>query len=178
MQGGLLKLSRSQKDKLLCVRRTGPSALIRERAQAILTRYEGFTIDQTARALQKSETFIKDSIRRFRNGTLQTTDYTSHNHKLPPDSRLAIVNTIKTKTPREVGFKTPFWTLKIVKVWIKKAYKMEYKDAKSYRQLFQEAGFTFHKPKPVDYRQDRGKIKAFKGALKKSSVSSRLRFSW
>jgi transposase len=177
-QGGLLKLTRPQKVALIAVKRANPSALIRERAQAVLTRNEGFTIKQTAVALQKSESFVKDSIRRFKGGMLETTDYASHNYKLSPEQRQEAVAVIKTKTPRDVGFPTQFWTMKIVKNWIKKAYKIEYKDEKSYRELFKEAGFTFHKPKPVDYRQDRGKIKAFKGALKKSSVSSKLTFSW
>ncbi len=172
------KLTTNQKQELLRIKKHNRSALIRDRAQAVLTRMEGFSISETAKALQRSEWFVKESVKNFNDGTLARTSLKSHNYKLSPENRQTVIDTIKTKTPKTLGFNTPFWTMKVIKIWIRKGYKIEYKDEKSYRQLFQAAGFTFHKPKPVDYRQDRGKTRAFKGALKKSSIGTKLRFSW
>ena len=85
---------------------------------------------------------------------------------------------IQKNTPKDFGYSTQFWTMAILKELVKKQYGIAYKDEKSYRNLFVAAGFSFHKPKPVDFRQDPEKMKKFKGALKKSYTTTRLRFSW
>jgi transposase len=173
-----LKLSIKQKETLKDLKRTSKSELIRDRAQAVLTRNADFTLEDTARALQRSRGFVKTAITSFRAGKLEETKLTSHNRKLLAKDRKAIVQSIKTKTPQALGYTSQFWTMKIVKEWIAKKYHITYKDEKSYRKLFVEAGFTFQKPKPVDFRQDPEKSKKFKGALKKSYVNTKLRFSW
>ncbi|MBU1730492.1 winged helix-turn-helix domain-containing protein [Patescibacteria group bacterium] len=85
------------------------------------------------------------------------------------------------KAPNELSdfnFKTQFWSTDILKKVIKKKYQIEYKTEKSYYDLFKAAGFSFHKPKIKDFRQDPEKIKSFKGALKKSSSRTKIRLSW
>jgi transposase len=173
-----IKLTKEQRQTLLKLKKTHQSELIRDRAQAVLIRNEGFTLAETAKALQRSQTFVKDAITRFKNGELEITQYQSHNHKLSPVNRKALIQTIKTKTPQDLGFTSQFWTMAILKEIIKKQYQISYKDEKSYRNLFEQAGFSFHKPKPVDFRQDPEKLKKFKGALKKTYETTRIRFSW
>ena len=172
------KLTHQQKQKLLQLKKKSLSALIRDRAQAVLTRREGFSIKETAQALQRSEWFVKESLKKFGAGTLASTQLTSHNHRLSPVDRKAIIKTIQTKTPKILGFGSQFWTMRLVKDWLNREYRVTYRDEKSYRTLLQQAGFTFHKPKPVDYRQNRGQLKSFKGALKKSLSNTSVRFSW
>ncbi|MFH1838481.1 MAG: winged helix-turn-helix domain-containing protein [Candidatus Kuenenbacteria bacterium] len=78
---------------------------------------------------------------------------------------------IQNKAPNDLEcfkFKEQFWTVDILKTILKRKYKVEYKDNKSYYNLFKMAGFTFQKPKTKDYRQDPEKLKEFKGALKKA----------
>jgi transposase len=173
-----IKLTKEQQQNLLKIKKTHASDLIRDRARAVLIRNEGFTFAQTAKALHRSQTFIKDAVARFKDGRLETTKYTSHHSHLSDDDRKSVIETVQKKTPKDYGYSTQFWTMAIFKELVKNQYGVAYKDEKSYRQLFQAAGFSFHKPKPVDFRQDPEKIKKFKGALKKSYTTARLRFSW
>lgn len=173
-----IKLNDKQKQELLNLKKTHKSAVVRDRAQVILTRNEGFTIIQTAKALQRSNSFVKDSVSKFNDDKLSLVLHTSHNHKLSAVDRKKIVKILRTKCPKDFGYPTQFWTMAIFKEFISKRYKTVFKQESSYRKLFQQAGFSFHKPKPVDFRQDPEKIKKFKGALKKSYVTTRLRFSW
>lgn len=173
-----IKLTKKQTQKLLKLKKNHKSDLIRDRAQAILIRNEGFTLIQTAKALHRSPTFVKDAIARFNDGRLEKTQYASHHFKLSNDERQSVIETIRKKTPQDFGYKTQFWTMAIFKELVKKQYGVTYRDEKSYRNLFVKAGFSFHKPKSVDFRQDPEKIKKFKGALKKSYTTARLRFSW
>jgi transposase len=173
-----IKLTEEQQKELLKLKKTHKSDLIRDRAQAVLIRNEGFTLNQTAKALHRSQTFVKDSITRFQAGQLEDTQYTSHHSKLSDDDRKSVIEMIRKQTPKDFGYSTQFWTMDILKALVKKQYGVSYKGHKSYQDLFKAAGFSFHKPKPVDFRQDPEKIKKFKGALKKSYVTTRLRFSW
>jgi len=172
------KLTKEQTQILLIIKKTHKSDLIRDRAQVVLIRNEGFTLAQTAKALHRSLTFVKDAITRFKDGRLVDTQYTSHHFKLSDDDRKSAIEMVQKKTPKDYGYFTQFWTMAIFKELVKKQYGVTYKDEKSYRNLFAAAGFSFHKPKPVDFRQDPEKIKKFKGALKKSYVTTKLRFSW
>lgn len=173
-----IKLTKEQIEQLLKIKKTHTSDLIRDRAQAVLIRNESFTLVKTAKALHRSQTFVKDAVKRFKDGQLEDTHYTSHHSKLSDNDRKSIIEMIRKKTPKDFGYKTQFWTMAIFKELVKKQYGITYRDEKSYRKLFAAAGFSFHKPKPVDFRQDPEKIKKFKGALKKSYTTTRLRFSW
>jgi transposase len=174
-----IKLSKEQQTKLLKLKKTSKSELVRDRAQAVLIRNEGFTLSETAKALHRSQSFVKDTIARFKDGQLlEKTDYTSHHSKLSIADRKAIIKMLKKKTPKDYGHKTQFWTIAIFKELLSRKYGVIYRDDKSYRNFFKAAGFSFHKPKPVDFRQDPERLKKFKGALKKSYTSTRLRFSW
>ena len=173
-----IKLTEQQTQELLKLKKTHKSDLIRDRAQAVLIRNEGFTLSETAKALHRSQTFVKDAVALFRDGKLDITGYTSHHFKLSDDDRKSAIGIIQKKTPKDFGYSTQFWTMAIFKELVKKQYGVVYKDEKSYRNLFAAAGFSFHKPKPVDFRQDPEQIKKFKGALKKTYTSTRIRFSW
>ena len=173
-----IKLTKEQTQELLKIKKINKSVLIGDRAQAVLIRNEGFTLSETAKALHRSPNFIKDSVKRFKNGQLEDTRYASHHSKLSGDDRKSVIEMIQKNTPKDFGYSTQFWTMAILKELVKKQYGIAYKDEKSYRNLFVAAGFSFHKPKPVDFRQDPEKMKKFKGALKKSYTTTRLRFSW
>ncbi len=173
--------SEKEKENLLTIKRTNKSPMIRDRAQAVLARNEGLTILNIAKALQRSDKFVINAIKLYKAGKLEITLLASNNYKLPKEKRKAIIEMIKTECPKDLKdfkFTTQFWSTDILKTVIKKRHKMEYKDDKSYHDLFKEAGFSFHKPKTKDFRQDPEKIKEFKGALKKSSKTTKIRFSW
>jgi len=176
-----IKLTTKQKEHLLTVKRTHKSPLIRDRAHAVLIRNNGFTIKNTAKALPRSEDFVKQAIYRYKQGNLEDTELSGNNHKLSKKNRKAVIKIIQEECPKdlkEFKFTTQFWSTDILKAVIKKKYKIEYRDDKSYHNLFKQAGFSFHKPKTKDFRQDPEKIKKFRGALKKSSRNTVIRMSW
>jgi len=175
------QLTLGQKQYLLNIKRKHKSSIIRDRAQAILARNEGLTIANIAQALSRSQDFIKQAIKRFKNGELDKIKLTGNNYRLSREQRDEIIEVIKTKCPKELAdfrFTTQFWSTDILKQVIKKRYRIEYKTDKSYYDFFKQAGFSFHQPKTQDIRQDPEKIKEFKGALKKTYKSTRIRLSW
>jgi len=129
----------------------------------------------------RSTDFVVQSIQRFKDDKLADLALTSHNYKLSLKKRKSIVNLIKNKAPNELkdfNFKDQFWTTDILRIVIEKKHGIRYKTEKSYYDLFKQAGFSFHKPKTKDFRQDPAKMKEFKGALKKSSETTKIRLSW
>ena len=177
-----IKINKREKQKLLKIKQKGQTEIVRDRAHAILLRHQGFTIEQAARALLRSDKFIKHAAKLRRQGKLTETHFQGNHHtKLLKQQREESVGIIKGKCPNELSgfkFKEQFWSTDILKVVIKRKYKAEYKTEKSYYDLFKQAGFTFHKPKIRDFRQNPTKMKEFKGALKKSSETTRIRLSW
>ena len=176
-----IKLTKKEKQQLVKIKKKHKSTLIRDRAHAVLLRDKEFTVKNIAKALLRSEDFIKQAIKRFNKGELEYLKLTGNNRKLTMEQREKIIEIIKNKTPQDLKdfkFKEQFWTTDILKGIIKKRYKIKYKTEKSYYDFFKQAGFTFHKPKTKDYRQDPKKIKKFKGALKKSSTTTKIRLSW
>ena len=174
-------LTNKEKQQLLKIKQKGETETIRDRAHAILLRSKGFTIENTAKALLRSDKFVKSALRLFKDEKLTTMNFKGNNHKLSTKQREEIIKTIKEKAPNELKdfkFKQQFWSTDILKIIIKRKYKIEYKTEKSYYDLFKQSGFSFHKPKTKDFRQDPEKMKEFKGALKKSSSATRIRLSW
>ncbi len=179
-----INLPIEEKEKLLKIKKQkGNSDTVRDRAHAVLLRNEGFTIENTAKALLRSDKFVKRAVKLYKEGKLSEmrTLGGNHHNQLSKTERLEVVEIIQTKTPKELTdfkFKEQFWSTDILKVVIKKKYKIKYKNKGSYYELFRAAGFSFKSPKPRDFRQDPEKMKEFKGALKKSSTTTKLRFSW
>lgn len=176
-----IKLTKKEKQQLSKIKKKSKSELIRDRAHAVLLRDNELTIENIAKALLRSEDFVKRAIKRFDKGELEDLKLIGNNRKLTGKQRENVIEIIKNKTPKDLNdfkFKSQFWTTDILKRIIKKRYKVEYKTDKSYYDFFKQAGFTFHKPKTKDFRNDPEKIKKFKGALKKSSKTTKIRLSW
>ena len=176
-----IKLTKKEKQQLLKIKQKGKTDTVRDRAHAVLLRGSRFTIKNKSEALLRSDKFVKNATKLYRMGKLKETHFNGNNRKLTKKQHEKIIKTIKTKTPKDLKdfkFKTQFWTTDILKRVIKKRCKIEYKTEKSYYGLFKQSGFTFHKPKTKDFRQDPEKIKKFKGALKKSSKTTKIRLSW
>lgn len=176
-----IKLTKKQEKKLADIKRSSHSEIIRDRAHAVLLRNKRKTIEDIAEALLRSKDFVVQSIQKFKNGKLDNLALTGHNYKLSSKKRKNITDLIKNKAPNELrgfNFKDQFWTADILRTVIKRKYGVVYKTQKSYYGLFEIAGFSFHKPKVKDFRQDPAKAKEFKGALKKSFETTKIRLSW
>lgn len=176
-----IKLTSKQNQHLLKIKRTHKSSLIRDRSHAVLLRNKGFTIKDAAQALLRSQDFVKQAIKRFQQGELEKTRLSGNNYRVDREKRKEIIKMLQVKCPKDLkdfNYDTQFWSTDILKEVIKKKYRIEYKTEKTYHDLFKQAGFSFQKPKTKDFRQDPEKVKKFKGALKKSSTSTKIRLSW
>lgn len=62
---------------------------------------------------------------------------------------------VTTKKPKDVGINADFWTTLILAEYIKKKYTVAYKSRTSYRLLFKQSGFTYHKPEKHYHSQNK-----------------------
>lgn len=176
-----INLTTIQKEQLIEMKRHHQSSIVSDRAHAVLLRNKGFTIANTAEILFRSDQFVKGAVKRYQQGELTKLNFDGHNRKLTKQQVDEIIQTIRTQSPKELQrfkFNTQFWSTDILRQVVKKNYGVEYKTDNSYYDLFKQAGFTFKKPKTKDFRQDPEKVKEWKGALKKSWQSTKIRLSW
>lgn len=59
------------------------------------------------------------------------------------------------KKPIDVGINADFWMTSILAEFVKKKYNVAYKSRTSYRILFKQSGFTYHKPEKHYASQDK-----------------------
>ena len=71
---------------------------------------------------------------------------------LTKKERETIVEMVKTKTPKDCGYVSEYWTTGILGNWIEQEYKAKYKSKTSLYLVFRQARFTYHKPGMV-YRE-------------------------
>lgn len=71
---------------------------------------------------------------------------------LTKKERKIIIETVKTKTPKDCGYVSEHWTTGILGNWIEQEYKAKYKSKTSLYLVFKQARFTYHKPGMV-YRE-------------------------
>ena len=114
-----IKLTKKQEKNLVKIKRDSVIEIIRDRAHAVLLRNKGKTIKNIAENLLRSNDFVVQAIKRFKNGELENIMLTGHNYKLSPRKRKNIIKLIKNKAPNELDgfhFKDQFWTTDILKV--------------------------------------------------------------
>jgi len=92
-----VNLALEEKRQLLTIKRTNKSSLIRDRAQAVLARNEGLTINNIAKALSRSDKFIRSAINLYQQGKIETNNLTSNNYKLNQEKRKEIIELIQIR---------------------------------------------------------------------------------
>src|SRR3989338_6417034 len=70
----------------------------------------------------------------------------------------AIIETVKTKTPKDVGYAGDHWTTGILGYWIAEKYKAKYKSKTSLYLVFKQAKFTYHKPGRVYHEHNEQEV--------------------
>ena len=68
--------------------------------------------------------------------------------------------------------------MKLLQEWVQKEYGVSYQSDQSYRNLFQEAGFSFHKPEKVHQNQDPHRRQRFEEQLKKNFRNTGEKMVW
>jgi transposase len=85
---------------------------------------------------------------------------------LTKKQRDAIIEMVKTKTPRDVGYVNDHWTTGILGNWIEQEYKAKYKSKTSIYLVFRQAKFTYHKPGTVYHEHNVQEVAAWKKQAK------------
>lgn len=73
--------------------------------------------------------------------------------------REKIINTLKTKTPKDIGYTADYWTTAVLGYYIEKKYRVKYKSRTSHYLLFKKAEFTFHKPGQVYQKHNEQEVR-------------------
>lgn len=97
-----IKLTDEEKQQLLKIKQKGESETIRDRAHAVLLRNKGFTIENIAKALLRSDKFVKSALRLFKGKKLAKTNFKGNNHKLSSEQRAETIKMIREKAPNEL----------------------------------------------------------------------------
>lgn len=85
---------------------------------------------------------------------------------LTKKQRNAIIETLKTKTPKDCGYVSDHWTTGILGNWIEQEYKAKYKSKTSLYLVFKQARFTYHKPGSVYHEHNEQEIEQWRKQAK------------
>lgn len=85
---------------------------------------------------------------------------------LSKKEREEVIETVKTKTPKNLGFASDHWTTSLLGNWIELEYKAKYKSKTSLYLVFKQAKFTYHKPGRVYHKHNEKVIQAWKRQVK------------
>lgn len=78
---------------------------------------------------------------------------------LTKQQREEIIETVKTKRPKDCGYEREHWITSILGDWISRNFKVKYKSKTSLYLVFKQAQFTYHKPGRVYDKHDERKWK-------------------
>lgn len=85
---------------------------------------------------------------------------------LTKKQRDKIVATVQTKTPKDVGITSDFWTTGILGEWIEREYDVTYKSKTSLYLVFRKASFSYHKPERRYHERNEKEIRAWRKRAK------------
>ena len=109
---------------------------------------------------------------------LKTKPQIGNKKKLSKQAKEAIKEAINKNNPKQLGFKKEFWTVSLLKQYVKKEYGVVFKSPSSYQNLFKFCEFTFHKPNKVNKKQNPHIRRRFEETLKKSSNNTCEKIVW
>ena len=88
---------------------------------------------------------------------------------LTKKQRNEIVQTVKTKAPKDLGTywkNYDHWTTSVLGDWIEREYEVKYKSKTSHYLLFRKAEFTYHKPGRVYHEHSEEEVEKWKKSTK------------
>lgn len=85
---------------------------------------------------------------------------------LTKQQREEIIETVKTKRPKDCGYEREHWITSILGDWISRNFKVKYKSKTSLYLVFKQAQFTYHKPGRVYDKHDEKEVEAWKAETK------------
>lgn len=151
------------------------------RLQAIWLSARGYKRKEVAQITGASEGSIRRWITKYNKegiSGLRAKPQTSNNYKLTKKQKETIKKTIAKKSPKQLGYEAAFWTIALLRRLVKDKFGVEYKVKESYRLLFHDCGFSFHKPSKVNQNQDPHMRRRFVDKLKKRLGSTQEKIVW
>lgn len=85
---------------------------------------------------------------------------------LTKKQRDEVIQTVKTKTPKDFGYTADYWTTGFLGQWIEEAYEVKYKSKTSLYLVFRKATFTYHKPGRIYDKHDENEVNDWKQSNK------------
>lgn len=73
-----------------------------------------------------------------------------------------IIETVKSKTPKDFGYTADYWTTGFLGKWIEEEYGVKYKSKTSLYLVFKKATFTYHKPGRVYDRHNEQEVETWR----------------
>lgn len=153
----------------------------RDRARAILKLVEGKKRKEVAYFFDITLTTLGEWQHKFKKRGaegLRTKPQKGNKYKLSREQKEEIKGSINKKTPQELGLNGSFWTVSLLRAYVKRDYQVTYQSANSYRELFTFCGFSYHKPDAVNKRQNGHMRKRFEDTVKKRSNGTVEKIVW
>lgn len=138
-------------------------AKVKDKCRVIILRAKGYAIKEVAGILDLSPETVKDWSKLFLKKGAQAFEPKQRisNHKYLAENQKQQLKNDLNSSPKQLGLQQEFWTLTLLKEYVKKNFKIVYKSNQSYYDLFKYAGLTCQKPRPKNKRQDEKQIKKF-----------------
>lgn len=140
--------------------RKSQKALIRNRAQTLLSLNQGFSIYETSKFLLRSENTIRSWVKAYQQAGISSIfpQYKGDNAaKLTREQKDQLRN-ILARPPSNYGIPSQFWDISVLKTYVKAEFGVEYQSNESYRLIFLLHNFSFHLPSTFDRHRNEKKI--------------------
>ncbi len=149
--------------------RKAKSALIRDRAHAILLSNQGRDINDIASIMMRHKETVKKWLEDFDTGRISSIfhQYTGNDNasKLTKEQRKQITEVLSQK-PSEQGLSKKFWDVPSLQQYIKGEFGIVYESERSYHYLLQYEGYSWKLPSPFDIKRDELYIEKRMGEIK------------
>lgn len=133
----------------------------------LLQTWDGLTSLDVAKNLHKSDGYVRKWIHRYNKyGLSGLSDIRGGHYEgyLTQEQKQTIKEVLQ-KSPRDCGFNRSNWTMSLLKLWIDKNMKVNYK-ASSLYDVVHNLGFTLQRPKKQNRKADEELKQQFKDDLK------------
>lgn len=145
--------------------RRSQKALIRNRAQTLLSLNQGFSIYEISKFLLRSENTIRSWARAYRQAGISSIfpHYRGDNAAKLTREQKSQLRAVLARPPSVYGIPSKFWDISSLKTYIEAEFGVEYESDESYRLIFLLHNFSFHLPETFDrHRNEKGIAKRMK----------------
>lgn len=160
--------------------RKSQKALIRNRAQTLLSLNQGFSIYEISKFLLRSENTIRSWVKAYQKAGISSIfpHYRGDNAAKLTREQKGQLKAILFKPPSDYGIPSQFWDISSLKTYIKAEFGVEYESNESYRLIFLLHNFSFHLPSTFDRHRNEKKIIKRMKAIKREIQPYMLDVAW